>query len=439
MMSGDVLLYTGTSLTVSGTATILALLIGLPLASVCARSEFTGKRGLRILVRTLYGLPPVVVGVVVYLALSRKGPMGGLELLFTVEGMIIAQTLLILPLVWGLSWGALEKISRQVLETHGMMGRRNGLLTHLREARGGVINAVLVGFGRAIAEVGAVMVVGGNIAGKTRVLTTSIVMETSQGDLEAAMALGSVLMLIALLASALALFFEEGGVSFSPPERSVEEPKLRRILDFSMNLESLSWDIDGTVILSDISLGVKNGECFAVLGTSGSGKSSLLRHISKLEIGDSGSLTSDVVVMMVHQHPVVLFGSVLANVCHTGVSKEVAMWWLKEVGLDTMAERDPNSLSGGERQRLAVARALALQPDLLVLDEFTANLDGPNVSTLEKLVKDHLKRGGGVVMATHNPFQAKRMADDSMVLNEGKVVASESNISQALLNGSWLG
>ncbi len=115
------------------------------------------------------------------------------------------------------------------------------------------------------------------------------------------------------------------------------------------------------------------------------------------------------------------------------------MWWLKEVGLDTMAERDPNSLSGGERQRLAVARALALQPDLLVLDEFTANLDGPNVSILEKLVKEHLKRGGGVVMATHNPFQAKRMADDSMVLNEGKVVASESNISQALLNGSWLG
>jgi tungstate transport system ATP-binding protein len=143
--------------------------------------------------------------------------------------------------------------------------------------------------------------------------------------------------------------------------------------------------------------------------------------------------------MMVHQHPVVLFGSVLANVCHTGVSKEVAMWWLKEVGLDTMAERDPNSLSGGERQRLAVARALALQPDLLVLDEFTANLDGPNVSILEKLVKEHMKRGGGVVMATHNPFQAKRMADDSMVLNEGKVVASESNISQALLNGSWLG
>ena len=142
---------------------------------------------------------------------------------------------------------------------------------------------------------------------------------------------------------------------------------------------------------------------------------------------------------MVHQHPVVLFGSVLANVCHTGVSEEVAMWWLEQVGLEAMAERDPSSLSGGERQRLSMARALSLQPDLLILDEFTANLDGPNVSTLEKLVRGHLDRGGGVIMATHNPFQAKRMANDLIVLDEGKVVSDDSEISQALLSGSWLG
>ncbi len=438
-MTGDVLLNASTSLTVSGTATILALLIGLPLASICARLEFVGKGGLRVLVRTLYGLPPVVVGVVVYLALSRKGPFGGLELLFNVEGMIIAQTLLILPLVWGLSWGALEKIPHQVLETHGMIGRRNGLLTHLREARGGVINAVLVGFGRAIAEVGAVMVVGGNIAGKTRVLTTSIVMETSQGDLETAMILGSVLMSIALLASSLALFFEGGKFSFTAPDRNVEKPELRNIVNHSTILESLSWEIDGAKILSDVSLTVEGGECFAVLGISGSGKSSLLRHVSKLEKGGSGTLVVGGQVMMVHQHPVVLFGSVLTNILHTGVSEEVGMWWLNEVGLGGMADRDPNSLSGGERQRLAMARALAMQPDLLVLDEFTANLDGPNVSTLEKLVKGHLNRGGGVVMATHNPFQAERLAKGSIVLDGGCVVASDSEISQAVLSGSWLG
>jgi len=438
-MSGDVLLNTAASLTVSGSATILALLIGLPLASICARNDFAGKRGLRVLVRTLYGLPPVVVGVVVYLALSRKGPMGGLELLFTLEGMIIAQTLLILPLVWGLSWGALEKIPKQVLETHGMIGRKSGIITHLREARGGVINAVLVGFGRAIAEVGAVMVVGGNIAGKTRVLTTSIVMETSQGDLKAAMVLGSILLSIALLASALALIIEEGWVVFSTPQRNIVEPDLKLFGDFSVKVDSLSWNIETNTILSDVSLEIEGGECVAILGTSGSGKSSLLRHISKLESGGSGTITTMGGIMMVHQHPVVLFGSVLTNVCHTGVSEEVAMWWLEQVGLEAMAERDPSSLSGGERQRLSMARALSLQPDLLILDEFTANLDGPNVSTLEKLVRGHLDRGGGVIMATHNPFQAKRMANDLIVLDEGKVVSDDSEISQALLSGSWLG
>lgn len=438
-MSGDVLLTTAASLTVSGSATVLALLIGLPLASICARNNFTGKHGLRVLVRTLYGLPPVVVGVVVYLALSRKGPMGGLELLFTLEGMVIAQTLLILPLVWGLSWGALEKIPKQVLETHGMIGRKNGVFTHLREARGGVINAILVGFGRAIAEVGAVMVVGGNIAGKTRVLTTSIVMETSQGDLDAAMMLGSILLFIALLASALALILEEGGFVFSARERKIIEPELIIFDDFSLNVDSLSWDIENSPILSDVSLEIGKGGCVAILGASGSGKSSLLRHISKLESGSSGTITATGKIMMIHQHPVILFGSVLANVCHTGVSEEVAMWWLKQVGLEDMAERDPGSLSGGERQRLSMARALSLQPDLLILDEFTANLDGPNVSTLEKLVSNHIDRGGGVIMATHNPFQAKRMADDLIVLDKGKVVSDDSKISQDLLSGSWLG
>ncbi len=143
--------------------------------------------------------------------------------------------------------------------------------------------------------------------------------------------------------------------------------------------------------------------------------------------------------MMVHQQPVVLYGSVLDNVCHTGVSEGVAMWWLKKVGLDEMNERMPTSLSGGERQRLAVVRALAMQPDILILDEFTANLDGPNVAILEELVKEHLGRNGGVIMATHNPFQAERLGNDSIIIDKGKVIADDSEVSQALMSGSWLG
>lgn len=435
-MSEAVWEVTVTSLMVSGSATILAMLIGLPLASICARRNFAAKPILKVGVRTLYGLPPVVVGVAVYLALSRQGMFGGLGLLFTLEGMIIAQTLLILPLVWGLSWSAMENVPREVLETHRMLGRKDGVMTHLREARGGVVNASLVGFGRAIAEVGAVMIIGGNIAGKTRVLTTSIVLETSQGDLDSALSLGGILLLIALLASAIALLIEikKGGKS-SPPG-AWNRPVFKTGIDIEVDVVDLNWVVDGNQILSDVSLKFKSGECVAVLGASGSGKSSLLRNVAGLE---KDGYVSNVDVMMVHQRAVTLYGDVLTNVMHSGVESPEGMWWLKQVGLEDFATRDPTTLSGGERQRLALVRALSSKPEVLLLDEFTANLDGPNVSMLEKLVMDFISNGGAVLLATHNPFQSQRMANRTLILEDGNIVSRDSLQSQALLDGSWLG
>ena len=124
-----------TSLAVSGTATMLALMIGLPLSSWCSKHQSASLNWLKIMIRALYGLPPVVVGVAVYLALSRKGPFGDLELLFTIEGMIMAQTLLILPLIWGLSWTALDKIPKEVLETHNLLATKNMMMIRFQEAR----------------------------------------------------------------------------------------------------------------------------------------------------------------------------------------------------------------------------------------------------------------------------------------------------------------
>jgi tungstate transport system ATP-binding protein len=361
---------------------------------------------------------------------------GGLGLLFTLEGMIIAQTLLILPLVWGLSWSAMENVPREVLETHRMLGRKDGVMTHLREARGGVVNASLVGFGRAIAEVGAVMIIGGNIAGKTRVLTTSIVLETSQGDLDSALSLGGILLLIALLASAIALLIEikKGGKS-SPPG-AWNRPVFKTGIDIEVDVVDLNWVVDGNQILSDVSLKFKSGECVAVLGASGSGKSSLLRNVAGLE---KDGYVSNVDVMMVHQRAVTLYGDVLTNVMHSGVESPEGMWWLKQVGLEDFATRDPTTLSGGERQRLALVRALSSKPEVLLLDEFTANLDGPNVSMLEKLVMDFISNGGAVLLATHNPFQSQRMANRTLILEDGNIVSRDSLQSQALLDGSWLG
>ena len=152
---------------------------------------------LRIVVQALYGLPPVVVGVVVYLALSKDGVLADLNWLFTIEGMILAQTLLIFPLILGVAWGALERVSEDKRDVFRVMNVKKSkrVLLEMYCARRGIVNAVLLGFGRAIAEVGAVLMVGGNIAGKTRVLTTSVVLETSVGEMDAALQLGGVLLI----------------------------------------------------------------------------------------------------------------------------------------------------------------------------------------------------------------------------------------------------
>jgi len=421
-----------TSLTVSGSATILALLIGLPLASWCSKHQSESLNWLKIMIRTLYGLPPVVAGVAVYLALSRKGPFGGLELLFTIEGMIIAQTVLILPLIWGLSWTAFDKIPKEVLETYGLLGTKNMMLCRLQEAKVGIISAVLVGFGRAIAEVGAVMIVGGNIAGKTRVMTTSIVLDAQQGNLDSALMSGGLLLLIALFASGLALKLEIerfGSKNYSEKAPIFKQHSANVVVDH------LNWKVDKKLILNDVSV-ISPKKCSAILGASGSGKSSLLRHIAGFI--DSDSVEVEGKIMMVHQRPVILHGSVLQNICHAGVESEEAMWWLKQVNLETLKNKSPKTLSGGEKQRLALVRALASQPDILLLDEFTASLDGSNVEMMERLVDNHLDRGAMVFLATHNSLQAKRLSKQIIILDDGKVV-TEKDVPQSLLDGAWLG
>ena len=420
------------SLAVSGSATILAALIGLPAAAFCSRGDFVGRGALRTALRALYGLPPVVVGVAVYLALSREGPLGSLGLLFTLEGMVIAQTLLILPLIWGLAWTAMDEISEEILETHSMLGNGGVVLTHLLEARTGIISAVLVGFGRAIAEVGAVMIIGGNIAGRTRVLTTSIVLNTQQGDLDSALELGGILLAIALAASIGGMLLERCWM-----RRGIPVPNEPVLSSYSaqLKIEELTWEIDDRRILDGINLSSEGG-CISILGASGSGKSSLLRHVAGLI--QNSSVKTIGKVMMVHQRPVILRGDVLANITCSGILPEEAMWWLEQVGLLEFAAIDPKTLSGGERQRLALARALASQPDILLLDEFTASLDGPNVSMMEKLVKKHISRGALVLFATHNPMQADRLSERLLILQDGRVV-DEQDAPQELLDGSWIG
>ncbi|MBX6741320.1 MAG: ABC transporter permease [Acetobacteraceae bacterium] len=194
------------SLRVSLTAVAVAALIGLPLGALLAVARFPGRRGVIVVLNALMGLPPVVAGLLIYLLLSRSGPLGGLGLLFTPAAMVIAQAALITPILAALARQVLEGLWEEYAEQLRSFGAGpwRAVPTLLWDGRFALLTVLLAGFGRASAEVGAVIIVGGNIEGFTRVMTTAIALETSKGDLPLALALGLVLMTIVLAVNALA-------------------------------------------------------------------------------------------------------------------------------------------------------------------------------------------------------------------------------------------
>jgi tungstate transport system permease protein len=199
------------SLQVSLTAVVFACAIGLLLGAIVAVSRFPGRRTVVVVLNALMGLPPVVVGLAVYLLLSRAGPLGVMGLLFTPTAMVIAQAILITPIIAALSRQVVEDAWAEYREQLLSLGERRfgAVMTMLWDLRFSLITIVLAGFGRAAAEVGAVMIVGGNIDGVTRVMTTAIALETSKGDLPLALGLGMVLLTIVLALNAGAYLVKE--------------------------------------------------------------------------------------------------------------------------------------------------------------------------------------------------------------------------------------
>ena len=200
------------SLAVSLSATFAATAVGLPLGTVLAVYAFPGRRALILLANALLGLPPVVVGLALYLLLSRSGPLGWLGLLFTPAAMVLAQALLALPIVTALAHRAMAAAWNRYGDDFLALGlKRHQVLPHLLTiGRTEALTAALAGFGRSISEVGAILIVGGNIAGYTRTMTTAIALETSQGHLAYALALGFVLIAISLIVSAAAFTLSQG-------------------------------------------------------------------------------------------------------------------------------------------------------------------------------------------------------------------------------------
>jgi tungstate transport system permease protein len=197
----EVMEIAGRSLRISGTACLLASLICLPLGSVIHFHHFRGKRALINITQTLFSMPSVLVGLLVWMLFRRVGPLGFFGIILTTKAMIIGQMILITPLLLGFTISALSGVSKETVDTATSLGA-SGFQTAwlvLREARYAVLAAVIMGFGRAISEVGCAMIVGGNMWRATRILTTGISMETSQGDFEMAIALGIILLFLALI------------------------------------------------------------------------------------------------------------------------------------------------------------------------------------------------------------------------------------------------
>ena len=205
------------SLIVSLSAVACAALIGIPLGALIALTNFRGRNGVIVLLNALMGLPPVVVGLMVYLLLSRAGPLGSLGILFTPAAMIVAQTILVAPIIAALARQTIEDLWAEYRDELDAMnaGPLRRIATLIVDARFSLVTALLAGFGRAAAEVGAVIIVGGNIDGFTRVMTTAIALETSKGNLSLAIGLGIILLALVLVVNALAWGVRRAGERFA--------------------------------------------------------------------------------------------------------------------------------------------------------------------------------------------------------------------------------
>ena len=429
------------TLVTSGSATVLAGVVAIGLAIVLANSEWKVKPLLRGITQALYGLPPVVVGVVVYIALSKDGVLGSLNWLFTIQGMIVAQTILIFPLILGVSWAALERVSsdkRDVLRVMNATPKQRVLL-EIYCARRGITNAILLGFGRAVAEVGAVLMVGGNIAGKTRVLTTSVVLETSVGRLDVALQIGLTLLIISLII-AFGVQFLQYIRFFGKQSFGLESASSEPFEDFNVSWENLVVEKDGVQIVKSCSLEVSGNEIVALMGESGSGKSTLLRAMCGLENGSNRFAHQ---LAFVPQNPVLVMDSVamelgLASRLHDQLP-DAGGYFASLCNFKEKGHQRTDTLSGGEIQRVAFLRALSMNREILILDEATSELDGGSVERIEQQILSFKQRGGGIVFATHNPSQAQRLADRILFIHEGAFIPENHEIAQQLLDGKRMG
>src|ERR1700730_2332858 len=437
LLAGDpaLLAIVRLSLVVSLSAVVFGGLMGVPFGAAVALIRFPGREAVIVVLNALMGLPPVVVGLPLSLLLSRSGPLGSWGLLFTPQAMIVAQTVLIAPIIAALTRQTVEDLWSEYREELAAMdvGPLGRIATLIWDGRFSLVTALLAGFGRAAAEVGAVLIVGGNIDGFTRTMTTAIALETSKGDLPLAIGLGLVLIADVAVVNAAAWGLRRAG------ERFAGCPMRAPITDLPIVLEDVSFSAGGVTILEHISLALAAGSPTVLIGPNGAGKTPLLRLIMGLIPPTRGRVSwggreqaASTHRAIVFQRPAMLRRSAAGNIRYAlaaaGVPRSRRAAHALElgalVGLTGLDRRPARKLSGGEQQRLALARALAKEPQILLLDEPTASLDPAATKAIEDVIRKVAASGIKVVMSTHDLGEAKRLLGEIVLVHRGRVIES---------------
>ncbi|RCK80021.1 MAG: ABC-type tungstate transport system, permease protein [Candidatus Ozemobacter sibiricus] len=458
--------------------TLLGVVVALPLAWWTYGLAPRWKALVLIVLQMLLSVPTVIVGTLVYLLISRRGPLGALEMLFTPSGILIGEVMLIVPLVTVFLHSSLAQIPNGLVETARNLGYRGARLLALllRECRAGVGAAVAVGFGRVVSEVGVAMILGGNIKGYTRTLTTAIALETARGDTELALALGLLLLAVALGnallvhaiqgAAARAGGSEEGTVSPSVvpaadwaglPAENESMPELAPI-----KLEGVTLTLADRPLFRNLSATLPLTGGLAVSGASGAGKTTLLRMIAGLVVPAAGRIDlGGRRAVLVFQRPFLFHGTVLDNLLASTMEGAPRRWgnWqastsesssgsgrvgvssggagahsrsgakeareraatalASDLGIAQLLHRDVSGLSGGEAARVSLGRALLADPDILLLDEALGHLDELALGLVLQVLRQFMWGGGGLVLVTHHGGLGQRLCRHRLRLQAG--------------------
>ncbi|MHA2169330.1 MAG: ABC transporter permease [Candidatus Kariarchaeaceae archaeon] len=436
------------SFQLSLSALFLAILVGLPLGLLIGLYDFFGKRIIVSITYSFTGFPPVTMGVFLFVLLSRTGPLGTLELLYTPRAMLLAQFFLALPIIMSTTIQAVSILPDEFFETLSTLNvtgiKRRKIL--VLEIRSSLMVGAIIGFGRAISEVGAILILGGNIRWSTRTLTTASVLEISRGSPEMAIALGIILLFISFLVNIILQVFQS---SLILPQfaSDVKDYKIRsskttngidqvrseyyyKIKQTEIEAVGISKQYNSRKILEGTSLNFEPGKIYAVIGPNGVGKTTLLRILSNIESDFTGTVTQNPRsndIPYLHQTPYMLKGNVLSNLKLSNPDETFLEDVIGDFGLADLLKNDANKLSGGEKRRVAIARLILTRSNYLIMDETTSDLDPAGVARIENIVQSMRDFGGLIVMTTHNLLQARRIADKViLILDPQKIFVGDA-------------